>query len=379
MNHEDPIDLSASGTRRQFLAGAGAAGAGAFLAAYGLAPAAGSAAPVLARPASGGSLNIYTWPDYFSNKNITGFEKSTGVDIRISTYDDNGVLFSKLNSPAGAGYDLAIPTSGWVPELVQRGLLQKLDHSKIPFSTINPGLLNKNYDPHNQYSIPKDWGVMGVIYDPAATGGAIKTWKDFFNAGAKSGVSGKVGLSSSGWETVGAAIWAEGGDWNTTNTKVIERAGKVLVAFAKNVKTFNTYDPTQMAKGTLVLAQCNQSTARAAIILNPKLKFVIPGPTSELWVDNYVIPKSAPDVDNAYAFLKYELEPAHQVIDTEFIGYPTAVKNLQKLLPASTKQRSLIFGGAGADLSKLTTFVVNQKTIQLYDQLQNEIQAAASS
>jgi spermidine/putrescine transport system substrate-binding protein len=365
-------------TRREFLGAAGGAAAVSLLAGYGFAPAARAATRrVVGRAASGGSLNIYTWPDYFSNKNLTAFEHSTKVSIHISTYDDNGVLFAKLNSPAGAGYDIAVPTSGWVPELAQRGLLQKLDHSKIPFDTIDPALLNRNYDPHNEYSIPKDWGVMGVVYDPAATGGLIKTWQDFIDAGAKPAVSGKVGLSSSGWETVGAAIWAEGGDWNTTDTKAIQRAGKVMIDFAKHVKTFNTYDPNSMANDTLVMSQCNQSTARSAILLNSKLKFVVPGPTSELWVDNYVIPKSAPDLDNAYAFLDFELVPAHQVTDTEFIGFPTAVKNLQKLLPGSTKQRSLIFGGSGVDLDKLTTFVVNSKTIQLYDQLQNEIQAAA--
>jgi spermidine/putrescine transport system substrate-binding protein len=381
MNDEHQIaNLFRHGTRREFLGGLTAAGAAAFVAGCGGSSSGGSGsskAAAVPKKVHGGDLNIYTWPDYFATKNLAKFQHETAIKIRLSTYSDNGVLFNKLNSPAGVGYDIAIPTSGWVPEMVSKGLLLKLDHSEIPFNTIDPNLLNKNYDPHNQYSIPKDWGVMGVVYDPAAVGGTIKTWSDFLNAGAKPGVTGKVGLSSSGWETIGAAIWAEGGDWNTTDVSVIQRGGAVMKDFAKNVKTFNTYDPNSMANGTLVLSQCNQSTARSAILLNSKLKFVVPGPTSELWVDNYVIPKSAPDVDQAYAFLRFQLQPKIQVTDTEFIGFPTAVKNLQKLLPASTKQRALIFGGSQVDLSKLTTFIVNPKTIQVYDQLQNEIQAAA--
>jgi spermidine/putrescine transport system substrate-binding protein len=373
-------------TRRQFL---GAAAATALLAGCGGNSSAGSRSSSVgggstsafvsaARTAKGGHLSIYSFPEYFAIENIAAFTKQTGVHVRLSTYDDNNTLVTQLGSAGGGAYDIAIPTSGWVPELAQRGLLHKLDHSRIPFATIDPNLLDKNYDPGNQYSIPKDWGVFGVAYDPGAVGGKIKTWQDFLDAGTKPGVSGKVAVSNSGYETVATAIWAQGGDWNTTDTSVIQRAGATMKAFAKHVGSFNCI-PSVIAKGTIVLAQCNQSTARSAILLNPKLEFVIPGPTSELWVDNYVIPSGAPDLDQAYAFLDFELEPSRQVIDTEYIGFPTAVKNLQQLLPPSTKLRSLIFGGPGAALSKLTPFIVNPKTIQLYNQLQNEIQAAASA
>jgi spermidine/putrescine transport system substrate-binding protein len=381
MNPEEIGRLVRGGTRREFMGGLGLAGAAALLAACGGSKSASGSSATSGSTTTvtptGGDLAIYSWPDYFVEKNLKMFEKSSGVNINISTYSDNGVLFSKLNSPAGSGFDLAIPTSGWIPQMAEKGLLEKLDHEKVPFDTIEPSLLDKNYDPNNEYSIPKDYGVMGVIYDPAATGGEVKTWQDFIDAGYKSGVSGKVGLSSSGWETVGAAIWAEGGDWNTTDTAVIEAGGEVMKEFAKNVKTFNTYDPNSLANGTLVLSQCNQSTARSAILLNKKLKFVVPGPTSEIWVDNYVIPAGAPDQDNAYAFLEFQLEPDNQVTETEEIGYPTAVKGLETLLPKSTEERALIFGGENVDLSNLTAFVVNPETIQLYDKLQNEIQAAA--
>ena len=45
-------------------------------------------------------------------------------------------------------------------------------------------------------------------------------------------------------------------------------------------------------------------------------------PKSELILDNYTIPTHAPDVDQAYSFINYMLEPAHQVADCTYLGYP---------------------------------------------------------
>ncbi len=36
---------------------------------------------------------------------------------------------------------------------------------------------------------------------------------------------------------------------------------------------------------------CDQSVARQVLLQKPNFKFVVPGPHSELWVDNYTILK----------------------------------------------------------------------------------------
>jgi spermidine/putrescine transport system substrate-binding protein len=364
-------------TRAQLLRSAAAAGAGAAIfgslgAARALARGAG------AHAAAGGTLNVYSWPNYFSAQNLKRFKAKTGITLNISTYESSDALFAKLNTAAGAGFDLTVPTGGWIPEMAKKGLLAKLDHARIPFKYIDPALLNKVYDPHNVYSIPKDYGVSGVSYDPVAVGGTIKTWQDFLDAGAKPGVSGKVQLSTSAYDVLGPAIWAAGGDWNTTNKSVIEKAGAVMKDFAKHVKEFNGFDSTGLVRGSIVLSYNDQSLARTVMLQNPKLKFVVPGPTSELWVDSYAITAHAPDLDNAYKFLNFQLQPANQVTDTEFISYPTALPHLASKLPNNLKLKDLIFGGKGVDLDKLTSFVLNPATVGLYESLVTQIMAAAT-
>jgi spermidine/putrescine transport system substrate-binding protein len=361
-------------SRAEFLRRAGAAGAGALLL--------GSlgAAPAFAR--SGGArattLNVYSWPNYFSASNLKAFKKQTGTSLNISTYEASDALFAKLNTAAGAGFDIAVPTGGWVPEMVSKGLLQKIDHSRVPFKYLDKSLLNKIYDKGNEYSIPKDYGVSGVTYDPAAIGGDIKTWKDFFDAGAKPGVSGKVQMAASAYDVIGPAIWANGGDWNSTDPKVIKAGAARAKDFAKHVKEFSGFDSDGLVKGTVVLSYNDQGLARIAMQQNKKLKFVVPGPVSELWVDSYVITKKAPNLDSVYDFLTFQLQPAHQIADTVFLGYPTALQNLRSKLPKSTKLPDIIFGGKGTDIDKLTSFVLNPSTTGLYESLFSEIKAAAT-
>ena len=371
---ESPEELDGTSTRAQFLRTAAGVGAGALLL--------GSlgAGPAFARrrAAASGTLNVYSWPNYFSAGNLKAFKKQTGTSLNISTYEASDVLFAKLNTAAGAGFDIAVPTGGWIPEMVSKGLLQEIDHSKVSFKNIDKNLLNKVYDKGNKYSIPKDYGVAGVVYDPAAVGGTIKTWQDFFDAAAKPGVSGKVQLAASAYDVIGPGIWADGGDWNSTDPKVIKAGAARVKDIAKNVKEFSGFDSDGIVKGTIVLSYCDQALARVCILQNPKLKWVVPGPISELWVDSYVITKSAPHLDTAYQFLNFQLQPAHQIADTEFLGYPTVLPGLRSKLAKNTKQKALIFGGAGLDLDKLTSFVLKPQTTSLYTQLLNEIKAAAT-
>ncbi|GAA3546629.1 ABC transporter substrate-binding protein [Amycolatopsis ultiminotia] len=357
---------SPSLSRRRFLGAAGGAALTGLLAAC----SSGSS--------TSAGLAIYSWADYFAQANLDAFAKSSGVTPKITTYDSNDTLFAKLNSSAGSGFDLVVPSSGWIRQYADRGLIQKIDHGRLNLSALDPALLNRDYDPGNQYSIPKDWGVYGVIYDPAAVGGEIRTWQDFLEAAQRPAVKGRVRLGESGWETVGIALWADGKDWNTTDQSVIKAAGDRLAGWVPKVKPqFSGFDVDQLASGAVVLAAHNQSGARRAIAQNPKLKWVVPGPTSELWVDSYAIPKDAPHLDTVYQFLSRQLTPEAQVTDTKFLGYPTALAGLRGKLPAGTADADLIFGGAGVDLTKLTTFVVNPDTITVYQDIQTQLQALA--
>ncbi len=106
---------------------------------------------------------------------------------------------------------------------------------------------------------------------------------------------------------------------------------------------------------------------------------MVPGPWSEIWVDSYAIAAKAENVDEAYAFLNFFLTPDIQVKETEYLGYPAAIAGLQGKLSADTKNADLIFGGTGLDFSKLTSYIVNPDTVDAFQDVQNQVQAASGA
>jgi spermidine/putrescine transport system substrate-binding protein len=378
MTADDARRVSADGmTRAQFTTRAASAlVATAGLAAYARTRSARAAYSTRAGRATGGTLNLYTWPDYYAAKNLADFKKTSGIKINTSVLESNDALFAKLNSPAGANYDLVIPSQYWVGIEAQKNLLLKLDKSRIPMQYVDKSLLAKLPAPVNDYAIPKDYGTIGVIWDPTVVGGDIKTWQDYLDAGSKPGVSGKVELTDVPDETLAIALWAMGKSSNTTNKADLSKAADTMKAFAKNVKAFNEFDTDGLANGSIVMAVVSQGTAREVMLQNKKLKYVIPQPHSKLWVDEYAIPAKAKNVDQAYSFINFMLQPARQLADTAFLGYPTALPGLASKLPSSVPLRNVIFIQP-ADLERLVAYVVHPEIQGYVEQLYSQVKAAA--
>ena len=269
-----------------------------------------------------------------------------------------------------------LPSQYWVGIEAQRGLLLKLDKGRIPYRYLDKSLLAKMPSPVNDYAIPKDYGTIGVIWDPGVVGGQIKSWQDYLDAGAKPGVSGKVEVTDVPDETLGIALWAMGKDFNTDNRDDLRRAADVMKAFVKNVKAFNEFDVDGLVNGSVPMAVVSQGTARLAIQRNNKLQYVIPQPASKLWVDMYAIPSKAHNVEQAYTFINFFLQPARQLRDVAYIGYPTALPGLSKKLPASVPLRQLIFI-APKDFARLQPYKVRPALQEYVSNLYSEIKAAA--
>ena len=269
---------------------------------------------------------------------------------------------------------MAIPTSGWIKVMAEKGLVAEIDHDRVPFANINPQLLNKQFDPGNRYSVPKDYGYNGVVYDPAVTGRPITSWSDFIDA-AKGPASGKVALGID-YETICIGLWALGYEMNESDKAKLQKAGNLMKTVAPHVKSFDGFDINGMVSGQIAMMPCDQSVARQILTQKKGLKFVVPGPHSELWVDNYTILKNAAHADQAYSFIDFQLRPSSQITDTEYIGYPTVLKGLRKRLPRSTKYLDVIFIPDKV-YGTLQTFVVNDDVQGFIEDLSNQVQAAA--
>jgi spermidine/putrescine transport system substrate-binding protein len=167
-----------------------------------------------------------------------------------------------------------------------------------------------------------------------------------------------------------------GKDWNTATKADLLEAQKLCLSVAKHVHAFNDFETSAVANGSVVIANMTNANARLAMLQNKKLEWVIPGPTSELILDNYTIPTHAPDVDQAYSFINYMLEPAHQIADCTYLGYPLLLPGIESKMPKNTKLEDIIFTDP-KDFARLHPLDVRPSIQGYAEQLFSEVTAAA--
>jgi len=290
-----------------------------------------------------GTLNLFTWAEYHSQELLDKFG-----NVTVTVFNSNEEAIAKLQASGGtSGFDLIIPTGVYIPQMAADGLIDTLDTSKLAnFGNIDPIYLGQAWDPDNSYSVPKDWGSTGWIYDNTVITEPLQTWSDFL-AAAEGPASGQTSLLDTAPNVTGLYFWANGIDWTTTDPKELDACEDYIVnTLASHVKAFDSYPGINLTSGNYVLSNIWNGDARQGLLAvdDPdKYTWALGAPTTELWMDNYVIVKDGPNPDSAYAFIDFMLDPANSVVDLEFHGYNTALKDIESLLPADLQFKDLIF------------------------------------
>lgn len=294
-----------------------------------------------------GSLNIYTWAEYSAQENIDAFSSDKSVDVTLDIYGSNEEAIAKLELGGGAsGYDIIVPTGAFIPQMVDKGFLLELDKSKIPnFENLDPAFLDQPWDRGNTYSVVKDWGSTGYVYDRSVIDEDLEGWADFFRAAAMDGVSGNVSLLEAPGDVTGLVFWREGIDWNTEDPADLDLAERVLLEeLVPHIKAFDSYPGVGILDGTFVLSQAWNGDARVAVVEDPdRYQWVLGAPKTELWIDNWAIVSDAEHPEAAHAFINHMLDPEVSAAEIDFHGYNTAVLGTEEVLGDDVAAKEIIY------------------------------------
>lgn len=290
-------------------------------------------------------LNIMGWSEYISPDNISAWEKKTGSRFIFDGYSSNDEMLSKLQLSGGqSGYDLGMNTDFMIPLLISRGLIQKLDRSLIPnFEHLGSGFIGREFDPENEYTIPKTWGSQGYVYDKSVITRPLASWSDFLDA-ARNEASGQVSLLDDPL-SIAPFMWKDGISWNTTDEAVLDRVEAEALELAPHIRTFNTYPQQDVAAGTVKLAQNWNGYSNLIIETtgNPNLAFEFGGPITELWMDSYHMPVGSSHPKAAHDWINYIIDPEVSARETSYTGYATGVPGSSKYLPEKVANNPVIF------------------------------------
>jgi spermidine/putrescine transport system substrate-binding protein len=339
---------------------------------------------------SSGNLNMYTWGAY-NDPDIVGSlaEKDLAVKMQVSYYTSNEDLITKLQASKGtSGFDIVVPTGPYIPQMIQNGLLEKFDKSKLPnMVNVDPLYLGQAWDKTNDYSVCKDWGSTGWFYDKSKIKTDIKTWGDFITVCQGEG-SKNCSVLDTAVNVAGMYFWANGIDWNTEKAEDLDACEKFLVNdFATHIKAFDSYPSDKIAEGAYSVSMMWNGDARAAY---PKIEdaggniddwvWGLGAPETELWMDNYCIAAGAPNPDAAHAWIDWILIPEVSIKDLDYHGYNSGMKNMGQLLTElkpDLKWGDMIFF-KDEQVKTMRTQVITPALDRLVD-IMNKVKAAAGA
>lgn len=298
-------------------------------------------APSLAL-AGGGEVYVYNWTEYVPDAVLQQFTEETGIKVVYTTYDSNEAMYAKVKLLGGEGYDVVVPSTYFVSKMRRENLLLPLDRAQLPnFANLDQAFLNKAYDPENVYSAPYLWGGSGIIANSEMVPvEGMDSWKYLWNPELK----GKLLLQDDLRDVFGIGLLLNGHSVNETDPERIREAFELIKTLSPNVLVYNSDSPkTAYLGGEVAGGMIWNGEAHQAIGEMDSLRFAWAKEGGLLWMDNFVIPKGARNVDNAHAFINFMLRPDISAQCCEEYGYPTPIKAAQALLPAELRDNPVIF------------------------------------
>lgn len=274
------------------------------------------ASPVLADEV----VNVFNWEDYIDESVLRQFEQETGIHVNYMRFTTNEDMMVQVEANPGA-FDVVFPSDYMVERMLNKGLLEKLDYSKLPnASNLLENLKNPSYDPDNAYSLPYMWGTVGIVYNKTMVTDPVDSWGILWNENYRNNIF----MLDSIRDSFGVTLKYLGYSMNTNDILALESTKEKLIEQKRAglVKAYQVDEvKDKMVAGEAALAVMWSGDAQYAIELNPDLGYAIPKEGSNIWVDCMVMPAAAKNKENAARFIDFLFRPDIAQKNCEAIHY----------------------------------------------------------
>ena len=326
-----------------------------------------------------GKLNVSNWAEYMAEDTIENFAKEYDVEVTFTPYDSVAAIDSKLLA-GSSGYDVVSHAGSSVARLLQGNILQKIDKTKLSnFKHMSPDVmaqLNKQWDPGHNYMVPYMWGTHGVIFNRELV---LQTYPDapLDNAEiildpkhlkelAKCGVS----FLDEPDDIIAFMLGYFGLDPNSTNKNDYKKVVELMQQLRPYIKTFDNYAYQRLPEKEFcivfsygpdgLLAMSQAAEAKTGV----ELEFLLPK-VANLWVDAWVIPADAKNVENAHLFMNYMMRPQVAANDSNYTWYATANKDALPMVDEEVTSNTAAFPTPGQVATMYTADVLPSKIKRL--------------
>jgi putrescine transport system substrate-binding protein len=280
-------------------------------------------------------VRIFNWSDYIDESLLGKFEAETGIEVIYDVFESNETLEAKLLA-GHSGYDVVVPSDGFVRRQIQAGVFRKLDQAQLPNSVHQWDLIQHYtaaFDPGNAYTINYLWGTTGVgvnldkVKEVLGEDAPIDSLALVFDPAnmEKLAECGVYFLDAPG-EMITAAMKYTGEVSDAS--EAFDRAERTLSAVRPYVAKFDSSAyVTALSNGDICVAMgwsgdVLAAKDRAAEAGNGvKIAYNAFREGSLVWFDQMAIPVDAPNPDAAHAFLNFMLDPENIAAVSNYVHY----------------------------------------------------------
>ena len=272
----------------------------------------------------GTQLNVYNWGEYISDGGDGSvdvnkeFEKLTGIKVNYTTFESNETMYSQLKS-GGVNYDIIIPSDYMIERMVKEDMLEKIDVGSLS----NYELIDKQYkglyfDSAEEYSVPYNVGMVGVIYNKAEIPNIEHSWNVLWDAKYKN----RALNFNNPRDAFMTAQMLLGQDLNTTATADWDAAADLLKKGKSNLQSYVMDEVFgKMETGEADIAPYYAGDYLVMKENNGDLDFFYPDEGTNIFVDSICVPKGAKNLKAAMLYINFLLEPDIALANAEYIGY----------------------------------------------------------
>lgn len=291
-----------------------------------------ASAAFLALPAMAqGELNIFNWGNYTNPEAIKKFEAETGIKVTVTDYDSNDTALAKVEA-GGHGFDLIGPSSNYVTVFAEKGIIAELDHSKLPsIGNIDENWVDVDWDPGRKYSLPYLWGTTSFAINTSVYTGNINDSDLIFDPPPE--LEGKLNMLPEMSDVMSLAVFNQGGEYCTEDLEVLKRVRDMLVKAKPKWISMEYSAIEPLANGNVAGSVTWNGAAMRARLANPDIAYAYPKQGYTVFMDNLSLLSDARNVENAYRFLEFTLQPENAALFSEFAKYNNGIKGSAEFLP----------------------------------------------
>ena len=313
-----------------------------------------------------GKLNIYNWFDYLPQELIDKFSKEHDVEVTMDTYDSNEALLARLKAGV-TGYDIGVPGDYMVAILIKEGMLEKVQPNQLEnFKHMDPNWVDVYWDPGREYSVPYQWGSTNFMVDTAVYDGDIDTFKILFDPPPE--LRGKINMLKDVNDVLNAGLRYLGHPRCNENPDQLKELNALLVNAKQHWLSFNSDGAKEvLVSGDAAVGQIWNGFGMRARAEKGSLKYAYPREGFTGWMDNLVVFKGAPNVENAKKFLNFMMDPQNAATLTNFARYTAGVKGTEPYLDTELASAHELNPPPGASAEFVPP--CSDQVIRMYDRI----------